>query len=361
MTVDDRTTLDGIASCLRKVHKLLLDREKHIYEKTYGRLENPYQLLGLAMDDPQFAWLRAMSGEMVHLDEVRLSRTGIDPQSVRLIGTRIRALIFSDGTPTTFQQNYDEARNDDPEIALANGELIQALPPAPVIDVFISAGNEQDDKDPVPGAIRPGALVPGFGDKGYHALGAIEERGLQSGVALKTRHYANEIVLDISSTPMRWTTEDAFLDLEPWSPLLVHAGTGVEVGRNPAADGVLITLYLRQPELGGEPELMSPNVSEDNGWFRLAEEDTLGTGAAVWASMMAPAAQLSVPELAGHDACIYVVAGEITLDDITIPDSRLALIRHPEQLSVRANADTMILAILVRRDAPLTRAGTVAR
>ena len=361
MTSELRTRLDSIASSFRSLHKLLLDHEKRIYEKTYGRLENPYQLLNLAMEDPQFAWLRALSGEMVHLDEVRLNRHGIAPQSLRLIGTRIRALVTPSGSLTAFQQHYDEARNEDPAIMLAHGALMQTLPPVPAVELFLSAGNEQDDKDPLPGAIRPGTLVPGFGDKGYYAFGAIDERALQSDVALKTMRYSNETVVDIASTAMTWSSDDTSLTLDPWSPVIVHAGTGKEIGRIPASDGVLVSLYLRQPELGGDPSMSNSDVADHDGWFQILDEETAGTGVAVWA-MMAPAqTDLAIPQLAEHDAFLYVVAGNIDIDGVNVPDTRLALIRHPQDLGVRTNDDTMLLAILVKRGEIVTKAGSVAR
>ncbi|MCO5223989.1 MAG: hypothetical protein M9953_01510 [Thermomicrobiales bacterium] len=358
MTTAAREQLDAIASSLRSLHKLLLDREKRIYEKDNGRLDNPYQLLNLAMNDPQFAWLRALSGEMAHLDDVRLDRNGITPESVRLLGTRLRALVDTNENPTEFQQQYNVARDEDPDIMLAHGALMRSLPPAPTVDLFLSAGNEQDDKDPLPGAVRPGTLVPGYGDKGYHAFGAIDERGLQAGIALKSIRYSNEIVLDIASTAMDWS---AGFTADPWSPVLVQAGTGIDIGRTAQGDGVLLSLYFRPVELGGEPAVIIPEVEEEHRWFRLADETTLGTGAAVWTCMAAASAVLQVPTIDGCDTCLYVLAGTIEIDGVHIPDSRLALVRSPHDLRATCVEDSMIVAVLVRRDAEVTKAGSVAR
>lgn len=358
MTTAAREQLDAIATSLRSLHKLLLDREKRIYEKSNGRLENPYQLLNLAMNDPQFAWLRALSGEMAHLDDVRLNRNGIVPESVRLLGTRLRALVVTTGTPTEFQQQYNAARDEDPDIMLAHGALLRSLPPAPAVELFLSAGNEQDDKDPLPGAVRPGTLVPGYGDKGYEAFGAIDERGLQAGIALKPIRYSNEIMLDIASTAIDWS---AGFVAEPWSPVLVTAGTGIEIGRTAQGDGVLLSLYFRPAELGGEPAVSIPEVEEEDGWFRLAEEAALGTGAEVWTCMAAAGADLWVPTAEGCDTCIYVLAGTIEIDGVRVPDSRLALVRMPHDLRVTCIEDSMIVVVAVRRNAEVTKAGSVAR
>src|SRR5699024_8064280 len=137
-----KATMKTIATSLRALHKQLLEFEKRIYEKTYGRVEGPYQLLGLAMNDPQFAWLRAMSAEMVHLDEVRLNRDGVTESDLRLIGTRLRALLMQDREATDFHKRYEEAKMEDPSILLAHRDLMQTLPDAPDVELFISAGDE---------------------------------------------------------------------------------------------------------------------------------------------------------------------------------------------------------------------------
>lgn len=356
-----KATLHTIASKLRAVHKQLLDYEKRIYEKTYGRVEGPYQLLNLAMEDPQFAWLRAMSGEMVHLDEVRLNRDGVTDTDLRLIGTRIRALLVQDRVETDFQKRYEEAKAEDPEILISHLQLMSALPAAAKVDLFISAGNEQDSKDPLPAAIRPGTLVPGFGDKGYYALGAIEERGLLAKVPIKSMRYSNETLLDIASVGMSWSVDDVARTTNPWEPVVVRAGTGSVVGRVPSADGVSVSLYVRQKELGGEPVFSSPQGTEVGAWLQLATEDEIGNDVLVYAVLAAPNTDVQVPKQDGYDTLIYIVAGSIEIDGVEIPDTRLALIRHPQELTFQTKSDAMVLTVLVNPNAKVTRAGSVAR
>ena len=356
-----KATLNTIATSLRAQHKLLLDYEKRIYEKTYGRVEGPYQLLGLAMDDPQFAWLRAMSAEMVHLDEVRLNRDGVTESDLRLIGTRLRALLIQDRVATDFQKRYEEAKAEEPGVLLAHRDLMSTLPAAPAVEMFISAGNEQDSKDPLPAAIRPGVLIPGFGDKGYYALGAIEERGLLANVPIKSVRFSNETVVDIASVEMAWKVDDDANTTQPWEPVVVKAGTGAAVARTPASDGVSVSLYIRQKEIGGDPVALLPAGEEEGQWLRLATEEDLVNDILVYAILAAPNSVVPVPQRDGFDALVYVVAGTIDIDGVEIPDSRLALIRHPEDLTFQTKSDAMILTVLVDPDAKVTRAGSVAR
>lgn len=361
MTTDPKATLNTIATRLRDTHKLLLEYEKRIYEKVHGRVDGPYQLLNLAMADPQFAWLRAMSGEMVHLDEVRLNRDGVTEQDLRLVGTRLRALLTQDRAATDFHMRYEEAKAEDPAILLAHRDLMQSLPEAPAVEIFISAGDEQDNKDPLPAAIRPGTLIPGFGNRGYYALGAIEERGLLANVPIKSVRYSNETVLEISSVPMKWTVDDQANTTQPWEPVVVQAGSGSTVSRTPLADGVSVSIYIRQKELGGEPAALLPAGEEETNWLRLATEEELANDILVYALLAAPNSEVEVPRREGQDTLIYIVAGTIDVDGVEIPDSRLALIRNPKELTFRTKSDAMVLAILVDPEAKLTSAGSVAR
>lgn len=356
-----KATLKTIATSLRSLHKLLLDYEKRIYEKTYGRVEGPYQLLGLAMNDPQFAWLRSMSAEMVHLDEVRANKQGVSESDLRLVGTRLRALMIEERTATDFQKRYEEAKAEEPGVLLAHRDLMNTLPEAPKVEIFISAGNEQDNKDPLPAAIRPGRLVPGFGDKGYYALGAIEERGLLANVPIKSVRFSNETVLDIASVPMNWRVEDDTNATQPWEPVVVRGGTGAAVSRTPKADGVSVSLYIRQQDIGGDPAAILPAGEEENQWLRLATQEELANDILVYALLAAPNTEVPVPGREGFDTLIYIVAGTIDIDNVEIPDSRLALIRNPKDLVFQTKSDAMVLTILVDPNAKVTRAGSVAR
>ena len=356
-----KATLKTIATSLRAQHKLLLDYEKRIYEKTYGRVEGPYQLLGLAMNDPQFAWLRSMSAEMVNLDEVRANKQGVTETDLRLVGTRLRAMLTEDRAPTDFKKRYEQAKAEDPAILLAHRDLMKTLPDAPKIELFISAGDEQDSKDPLPAAIRPGTLIPGFGDKGYYALGAIEERGLLANVPIKSVQFSNETVLTIASVPTDWKVDDDTNTTAPWEPVVLGGGTGIGVGRTPKADGVSVSLYIRQREVGGDPAAILPAGEEENQWLRLATEEELANDILVYALLAAPNTEVPVPGRDGFDTLVYIVAGTIDIDGVEIPDSRLALIRQPEKLTFQTKSDAMVLTILVDPNATVTRAGSVAR
>ncbi|HKJ22962.1 MAG TPA: hypothetical protein VKA13_07725, partial [Gammaproteobacteria bacterium] len=59
-----RQTLDDLHGPLLHLHKTLLEIERKAYEKAHGRL-SANELLKLALNDQQFAWLRELSALIV--------------------------------------------------------------------------------------------------------------------------------------------------------------------------------------------------------------------------------------------------------------------------------------------------------
>lgn len=65
-----RGPLKNLSKELLRLHKLLLDLTREDYEREHGRLESPFKLLNLALNDPFFAWLRKLSELIVLIDEL---------------------------------------------------------------------------------------------------------------------------------------------------------------------------------------------------------------------------------------------------------------------------------------------------
>jgi hypothetical protein len=60
----DRALLTELRHLLLRMHKTLIDWQRAEYERLHRRLQ-PTQLLHIIFDDPEFAWLRSMSGLIV--------------------------------------------------------------------------------------------------------------------------------------------------------------------------------------------------------------------------------------------------------------------------------------------------------
>src|SRR5437773_11324633 len=70
MVVDDaREQLRDLSARLVRLHALLLDRERHVYEERHGPVGS-WELLQLLLRDEQFAWLRSLSTLMAQIDAV---------------------------------------------------------------------------------------------------------------------------------------------------------------------------------------------------------------------------------------------------------------------------------------------------
>jgi hypothetical protein len=63
------TQLRTVRDHLLTLHKALLDAERAKYEKAYGPVRSPGEMLQLVLGNEHFAWLRPYSGLIVRIDE----------------------------------------------------------------------------------------------------------------------------------------------------------------------------------------------------------------------------------------------------------------------------------------------------
>ena len=78
INTQSKELLGKLRDLLLEQHKLLLDRERGIYEKANGKVDGPGPFLTLALSDPNFAWLRQVSTLVIEIDEA-LSPAGVRP------------------------------------------------------------------------------------------------------------------------------------------------------------------------------------------------------------------------------------------------------------------------------------------
>ena len=79
--------LKNARNALLRLHKILLEHEKEIYEAEHGKISNTGEYFNLVLNDAAFAWLREMSGLIVEID------TAIDAKTEPLTGEKILILI----------------------------------------------------------------------------------------------------------------------------------------------------------------------------------------------------------------------------------------------------------------------------
>lgn len=129
MTEQDRALLVELRRLLLQLHKTLIDWQRADYERAHGRLQTT-QLLNVMFNDPEFAWLRSMSGLIVRIDEtLEKPKPGEEPRADLESGPLVagaRDLIAPEaGSP--YAQRYHAALQELPEAVLAHRDLVTLL------------------------------------------------------------------------------------------------------------------------------------------------------------------------------------------------------------------------------------------
>lgn len=117
-----RSKLDRMAAAMRVLHKALIDVTQHEYERTHGKVKNPYALFALVANDPAFAWLQPMTRLIVEIEDL-VGRPLPPPVKSDVVETRKRidALLVAIGEP--FSTHYLSLVQSSPEIAAEHGRL----------------------------------------------------------------------------------------------------------------------------------------------------------------------------------------------------------------------------------------------
>jgi len=107
-----RQTLQSLATALRHFHAALLDFAKGEYERTHGKIEGPFALYNLVLNDPNFQWLRPLSGLMATLDEVIDSKDVLSERNVQDVRAALGTLFSPADTHfVAFRGGYERARH----------------------------------------------------------------------------------------------------------------------------------------------------------------------------------------------------------------------------------------------------------
>ena len=120
----DRALLGEMRRLLLQLHKTLIDWQRRDYETTHGRLQTT-QLLQVIFNEPDFAWLRTMSGLIVRIDEA----LDVKPPEVSETGPLVAAVreLIAPEAGSTYASRYHAALQELPEAVLAHRDLVQLL------------------------------------------------------------------------------------------------------------------------------------------------------------------------------------------------------------------------------------------
>ena len=118
--------LTDIRIKLLHLHKLLLDTERIRYEQVHGRVSNG-ELLQLAINHNQFAWLHRLSESIVQIDELIHSDEPIASEAIAALIADVRILLTPDEAGNDFAVKYDAAFQRNPDVVLAHADLVTLL------------------------------------------------------------------------------------------------------------------------------------------------------------------------------------------------------------------------------------------
>ena len=150
MTDSDRALLIELRKLLLELHKTLIDWQRTDYERVRGRLQTT-QLLNVMFNDPEFAWLRSMSGLIVRIDEAldppsrpkaasarprqsspadQRAEAGVKPPKEPIeSGPLVAAArdLIAPEAGSAYAQRYHAALQELPEAVLAHRDLVVLL------------------------------------------------------------------------------------------------------------------------------------------------------------------------------------------------------------------------------------------
>lgn len=122
-----RQRLTAVRDALLQLHKALMESERIGYERTFGKIQTPYQFLKLLTEDPWFAWFRPVSQLIVRMDETLDAKEPLTVAVVDELFLRAKTLLVPTEGGEGFSQHYDEALQRDPDVVFAHAAMAKLL------------------------------------------------------------------------------------------------------------------------------------------------------------------------------------------------------------------------------------------
>ena len=124
----ERERLRELSGRLLRLHRLLLDDERLAYETRHGVVAAG-NLFRLVLDDPQFAWLRALSALIARIDAAIDSDEVLSPEDVDAAFREVYRLLKG-GAGGEFRDKYHEALQRSPDVVMAHADVSKLFPPS---------------------------------------------------------------------------------------------------------------------------------------------------------------------------------------------------------------------------------------
>ena len=114
--------LKNARNLLLKLHKVMLDREREIYEGIHGPLK-PTQFLNVLLEDMDFDWLRKFSMLIVEIDEMFAAKDGIPTEMIDANLAKVEELTEMREHDEFFKAKYQFSLQTVPEAANLHSEI----------------------------------------------------------------------------------------------------------------------------------------------------------------------------------------------------------------------------------------------
>lgn len=126
--------LEAVSRALQDVHKQIVEAER-----PHGSSRERVALLDSLLNDPDWAWLRALSKLIADLDESLDEDEELTTEEAEAAAGQVRALVFGLGEARddAFLERYRPLLQKSPSLASAHGalkQLVDALPPHRLIN-----------------------------------------------------------------------------------------------------------------------------------------------------------------------------------------------------------------------------------
>jgi hypothetical protein len=119
--------LNRLRDGLLRLHKVLLDSERSVYDHDIQRIRSTGELLSLVLHDPWFAWLHELSTLVVQIDERLAADEPATRSDADLFVVHARSLLAPSEDGEGFEKRYFEALQRDPNVILAHAEMMRVL------------------------------------------------------------------------------------------------------------------------------------------------------------------------------------------------------------------------------------------
>jgi len=116
-----------LRDALLRLHKVLIDSERAVYEKEVGPIQSPNHLFRMLTSDPWFAWLRPISQLIVAIDETLEAKETLTNVSVDVLMNQSVFLLVPARSGGEFGERYVAALQRDPRVVLAHAQVAKRI------------------------------------------------------------------------------------------------------------------------------------------------------------------------------------------------------------------------------------------